>query len=78
MPQVSCFATGHSFASLQHSGQQCPRSRSKRSRYSAVMAVSTEPLVAEREAPTQRPDRDGRFGRFGGKYVRLSTCNLGM
>ncbi|CAL5226982.1 g9868 [Coccomyxa viridis] len=33
------------------------------------MAIAAEPLVAEKKAPTQRPDRDGRFGRFGGKYV---------
>ena len=40
------------------------------------MAISAEPLVAEREAPTQRPDRDGRFGRFGGKYVRTPTVQI--
>ena len=33
------------------------------------MAIAAEPLVEEKNAPTQRPDRDGRFGRFGGKYV---------
>ena len=63
--QLSCFQTGHH--SLQHLSQ-CPTRLKKRSRQ--VMAISTEPLVAEREAPAQRPDRDGRFGRFGGKYVR--------
>ena len=36
------------------------------------MAVAAEPLVEEKNAPTQRPDRDGRFGRFGGKYVSSS------
>lgn len=34
-----------------------------------VMAIAAEPLVAEENNRTQRPDRDGRFGRFGGKYV---------
>lgn len=34
-----------------------------------VMAIAAEPLVAEKNSSTQRPDRDGRFGRFGGKYV---------
>ena len=34
-----------------------------------VMAIAAKPLVAEKNNSTQRPDRDGRFGRFGGKYV---------
>ncbi|KAK9918589.1 hypothetical protein WJX75_005184 [Coccomyxa subellipsoidea] len=33
------------------------------------MAIAAEPLVAERTTVGQRPDSDGRFGRFGGKYV---------
>lgn len=37
---------------------------------SRTMAIAAESVVAEKSAPTQRPDRDGRFGRFGGKYVR--------
>ena len=41
-------------------------------RDSRSMAIAAEPLVAERNTSTQRPDRDGRFGRFGGKYVSLS------
>lgn len=40
------------------------------------MAIAAEPLVAEKSAPAQRPDRDGRFGRFGGKYVSSHCVSL--
>ena len=40
---------------------------SKRTNRFSTMAIAE---VAERPATAQRPDVDGRFGRFGGKYVR--------
>ena len=38
-----------------------------------TMAIAAEPLIAEANTSTQRPDRNGRFGRFGGKYVRVTV-----
>ena len=74
-----CFAKQHLQCSIL-GGQQTLlniQSRStKRSRHTrrdlVTMAIAAEPLVAETNTSTQRPDRDGRFGRFGGKYVRLT------
>ena len=53
-------------ATLQSRGTRRHRSQRKEAN---IMAIAAEPLVADRKAPAQRPDRDGRFGRFGGKYV---------
>ncbi len=46
---------------------------SKRTQRLTTMVIAE---VAERPAIAQRPDVDGRFGRFGGKYVRSRYLQL--
>ena len=70
--QLQCSILGgqQRLANIQFRGTKRRKSTQKGL---STMAIVAEPLVGETNTSTQRPDRDGRFGRFGGKYVRLSV-----
>ena len=69
--QLQCSILGGQQRLLNTQSRGTKRSRHTK-KGSGTMAIAAEPLIAERNTSTQRPDRDGRFGRFGGKYVSLS------
>ena len=69
--QLQCSILGGQQRLINTQSRGTKRSRHTK-RDSGTMAIAAEPLVADRNTSTQRPDRDGRFGRFGGKYVRFS------
>ena len=73
--QLQCLILGgqQRLASLHPSGT---KRRKSTQRDLSAMAIAAEPLVAETNTSTQRPDRDGRFGRFGGKYVRTTVQTI--
>lgn len=70
--QLQCLLLGGQQRLANIQPRSTKRSRSAY-RYPSAMAIAAEPLVAETNTSTQRPDRDGRFGRFGGKYVRFTV-----
>ena len=67
--QTSCRlspATRHSYKPFQ------------RCRSYLTMAIAAEPLPPARTIVGKRPNSDGRFGCFGGKYVRSYQASLNL